>query len=140
MQAKLRSLLACSSGIRSREPYLVHCSEHLVYLLHELGIETGIDLPALIDTAHRLEKILDRPLPGQVMKAGPHLALSPLDSARRVVGREPVRRCDLERRSRARRMHARRRLSSWIRGPMRPDSARLRAAWHHRCCLGAISK
>jgi len=62
------------------------CTEDLVYLLHELGIETGIDLEALIAIARRVEAVLDRPLPGQVMKAGPRLRLSPLDSVRRAVG------------------------------------------------------
>jgi hydroxymethylglutaryl-CoA lyase len=62
------------------------CTEDLVYLLHELGIETGIDLDALISIARRVEAILGRPLPGQVMKAGPRLARHPLDSVRRAVG------------------------------------------------------
>ena len=62
------------------------CTEDLVYLLHELGIETGIDLDALIAIARRVEAILGRPLPGQVMKAGPRLTRQPLDSVRRAVG------------------------------------------------------
>ena len=42
-------------------------------LLHELGIETGIDLEKLRAVASRLEQVLGRPLPGQVMRAGPRL-------------------------------------------------------------------
>lgn len=53
------------------------CTEDLVYLLHELGIETGIDLDALIRVARSVEEILGRPLPGQVMKAGKRLDLHP---------------------------------------------------------------
>lgn len=53
------------------------CTEDLVYLLHELGMETGIDLDALIRVARSVEEILGRPLPGQVMKAGKRLDLHP---------------------------------------------------------------
>ena len=46
-------------------------TEDLVYLLHGEGIETGIDLDALIDVAKWLEGQLGRELEGQVYKAGP---------------------------------------------------------------------
>jgi isopropylmalate/homocitrate/citramalate synthase len=46
------------------------CTEDLVYLLHGEGIETGIDLDAMIRIAEWLEGILGRQLPGQVYKAG----------------------------------------------------------------------
>jgi hydroxymethylglutaryl-CoA lyase len=62
------------------------CTEDLVYFLHELGIETGIDLDALIGIARRVEQLLGRSLPGQVMKAGPRLKLQPLDSVRHAKG------------------------------------------------------
>lgn len=45
-------------------------TEDLVYLLHGEGIETGIDLDALISIAEWLEGILGRELPGQVYRAG----------------------------------------------------------------------
>jgi hydroxymethylglutaryl-CoA lyase len=48
-------------------------TEDVVYLLHELGIETGIDLDALIQASKRLEAVLGQTLPGQVMKSGPRL-------------------------------------------------------------------
>jgi len=51
------------------------CTEDLVNLLHELGIETGIDLERLCGVARRVEEVIGRPLPGQVMKAGPRLHL-----------------------------------------------------------------
>ncbi len=47
------------------------CSEDLVHCLHAMGVETGIDLDRLIATARRVEAIVGRTLPGQVMKAGP---------------------------------------------------------------------
>ena len=45
-------------------------TEDLVYLLHGEGVETGIDLDALIDVAKWLETQLGRELEGQVYKAG----------------------------------------------------------------------
>ncbi|HEY7537767.1 MAG TPA: hydroxymethylglutaryl-CoA lyase [Gaiellaceae bacterium] len=45
-------------------------TEDLVYLLHGEGIETGIDLDALIGVADWLEGVLGRQLPGQVYRAG----------------------------------------------------------------------
>ena len=47
------------------------CTEDLVYLLDEIGVETGIDINAVIEVAKTLEAMLGRELPGQVMKAGP---------------------------------------------------------------------
>jgi isopropylmalate/homocitrate/citramalate synthase len=46
------------------------CTEDLVYLLQGEGIETGIDLGALIAAAEWLEGVLERRLPGQVYRAG----------------------------------------------------------------------
>lgn len=54
------------------------CTEDLVYLLHELGIDTGIDLEQLILVACEVEKIIGRTLPGQVMKAGPRSRRYPM--------------------------------------------------------------
>ena len=62
------------------------CTEDLVYLLHECGYETGIDLDKLILVAKEVEKIVGRQLPGQMMKAGPRLKLMSTDSVRRAVG------------------------------------------------------
>ena len=45
-------------------------TEDLVYVLRNMGYETGIDLPQLIDVAAWVEGYFDDPLPGQVMKAG----------------------------------------------------------------------
>jgi hydroxymethylglutaryl-CoA lyase/(R)-citramalyl-CoA lyase len=45
-------------------------TEDLVYLFHGEGIETGIDLGALVAVAEWLESILGRPLPGSVYRAG----------------------------------------------------------------------
>ena len=45
-------------------------TEDLVYVLHGEGIDTGIDLEALIGVAEWLEGVLERPLEGQVYRAG----------------------------------------------------------------------
>jgi hydroxymethylglutaryl-CoA lyase len=46
------------------------CTEDFVHMLHEMGIETGIDLDKLIGAAKVAEDMLGRTLPGMVMKAG----------------------------------------------------------------------
>jgi (R)-citramalyl-CoA lyase len=45
-------------------------TEDLVYLLHGMGYETGIDLGALIEVAAWMAQQLSKELPGQVYKAG----------------------------------------------------------------------
>jgi hydroxymethylglutaryl-CoA lyase len=62
------------------------CTEDLVYLLHECGYETGIDLEKLCAVARELESIVGRSLPGQVMKSGPRLKRTSLEAVRRAVG------------------------------------------------------
>ncbi len=46
------------------------CTEDLVFLCAEMGIDTGIDLDQLIETAQLAERILGRSLPGSVMHGG----------------------------------------------------------------------
>ena len=46
-------------------------TEDLVYLLHGMGVETGIDLDKLIVAGNIAEQVIGRPLPGKVHKAGP---------------------------------------------------------------------
>jgi len=43
------------------------CTEDMVYLCRELGVETGIDLAALVEAARYAEAIIGRPLNGRVM-------------------------------------------------------------------------
>jgi hydroxymethylglutaryl-CoA lyase len=49
------------------------CTEDTVHLMQQLGIETGIDLEKLSAVARDMERVLGRPLPGQVMRSGPRL-------------------------------------------------------------------
>ena len=46
------------------------CTEDAVFLCHELGIETGIDLDRLIIASRRAEAIISAPLMGRVMHSG----------------------------------------------------------------------
>jgi hydroxymethylglutaryl-CoA lyase len=46
-------------------------TEDLVSMLHEMGIDTGIDLPAVIACAQRVQEILGRPLGSHTLVAGP---------------------------------------------------------------------
>ena len=46
-------------------------TEDVLYLLDHEGVETGVDLEALIGVATWLEKLLGRELPGRVYRAGP---------------------------------------------------------------------
>jgi hydroxymethylglutaryl-CoA lyase len=46
-------------------------TEDLVSMLHEMGIETGIDLDALLDVARAVREVLGRPLGSHTLVAGP---------------------------------------------------------------------
>jgi hydroxymethylglutaryl-CoA lyase len=46
-------------------------SEDLVSMLHEMGIETGVDLPGLVDASRAAQEVLGRPLGSHVLRAGP---------------------------------------------------------------------
>lgn len=46
------------------------CTEDLVFLCEEMGIDTGVDVDALIRVARLAEEIFGRELPGSVMKGG----------------------------------------------------------------------
>jgi hydroxymethylglutaryl-CoA lyase len=48
-------------------------TEDLVFMLHGMGIETGLDLDKLVEAGKLAEKIIGRPLPGKVHQAGPAL-------------------------------------------------------------------
>ncbi len=46
------------------------CTEDLVFLCDEMGIETGVDLDALIECAKLAEDIVGHPLPGSIKTGG----------------------------------------------------------------------
>jgi hydroxymethylglutaryl-CoA lyase len=53
------------------------CTEDLVNLCEEMGIDTGIDLPHLLTMSRRLPALLGHDMPGQVAKAGRNCDLHP---------------------------------------------------------------
>jgi hydroxymethylglutaryl-CoA lyase len=46
-------------------------TEDLVSMLEEMGVSTGIDLPALIEASRAVQELLGRPLGAHVLRAGP---------------------------------------------------------------------
>ncbi|MET3794723.1 hydroxymethylglutaryl-CoA lyase [Aquamicrobium terrae] len=58
------------------------CTEDLVFMCEEMGIETGVDLGALIEAAHLARDIVGHSLPGHLMQGG---KLSALRQARKAV-------------------------------------------------------
>jgi hydroxymethylglutaryl-CoA lyase len=46
-------------------------TEDLVSMLHEMGLHTGVELPALLACARRVQEILGRPLGSHTLVAGP---------------------------------------------------------------------
>jgi hydroxymethylglutaryl-CoA lyase len=53
-------------------------SEELVHMVEDMGVETGVDLEALVDAAAVAERIVGRTLPSQVLRAGPRTRTVPL--------------------------------------------------------------
>jgi len=46
------------------------CTEDLVHCLHAMGVRTGIDLDRLLAASRRVQDVVGRTLPGQIVKAG----------------------------------------------------------------------
>ena len=61
------------------------CTEDLVHCLHAMGIATAIDLDRLIGVSRRVEQLIGRALPGQIIKAGPSTRRYPVPDS--VAGR-----------------------------------------------------
>lgn len=57
------------------------CTEDLVNLCDETGIETGIDLPQLLTLSRKLPALLGHEVPGQLAKAGRNCDLHPIPAA-----------------------------------------------------------
>jgi len=61
------------------------CTEDAVNMAEEMGIATGIDLPALIALSRTLPALLGHDLPGQVMKAGRNCDLHAIPTPQSVA-------------------------------------------------------
>ena len=61
------------------------CSEDLVHCLHAMRVATGIDLDRLLAASRRVQDVVGRALPGQIVKAGPSTRRYPVPDS--VAGR-----------------------------------------------------
>ncbi|PYM88843.1 MAG: hydroxymethylglutaryl-CoA lyase [Candidatus Rokuibacteriota bacterium] len=61
------------------------CTEDLVHCLHAMGVQTGIDLDRLVGVSRRVQEIVGRALPGQIVKAGASTRKYPVPDS--VAGR-----------------------------------------------------
>jgi hydroxymethylglutaryl-CoA lyase len=55
------------------------CTEDTVNMLHDMGVQTDIDLDKLIECARLAQSFLGHELPGQVLKAGSRTRLTSFD-------------------------------------------------------------
>jgi hydroxymethylglutaryl-CoA lyase len=74
VEAGVRSLDASCGGIGGC-PFAPAATgniptEDLIYMLHRMGRDTGVNLPALLDTSRWLQTVLEHAVPGMVVKAG----------------------------------------------------------------------
>lgn len=67
---------ACVAGLGGC-PFAAHkgaagniCTEDLVFMCDEMGVQTGVDLEKLVEAARLAEDIVGHALPGQVMRGG----------------------------------------------------------------------
>jgi hydroxymethylglutaryl-CoA lyase len=60
-------LAALETGIDSFES----STEDVASMLHEMGVDTGIDLERLIEASRNAQEVLGRPLGAHVLRAGP---------------------------------------------------------------------
>jgi hydroxymethylglutaryl-CoA lyase len=58
-------------------------TEEVVHMLADMGVETGVDLDALLDVAAQAEELVGHTLPSQVLRAGPRTRTTPLPGASR---------------------------------------------------------
>lgn len=52
------------------------CTEDLVHMLADMGIETGVDLGLLLDAARLAQGLVQGELPGKLLRAGPRWAVA----------------------------------------------------------------
>jgi hydroxymethylglutaryl-CoA lyase len=53
-------------------------TEELVHMVEDMGVQTGVDLEAMIDAAATAERLVGRKLPSQVLRAGPRTRRTPV--------------------------------------------------------------
>ncbi|MDO8212272.1 hydroxymethylglutaryl-CoA lyase [Conexibacter sp. CPCC 206217] len=71
-ESSFGELGGCPSGGPDGQPATGNiATEDLVSMLHEMGVETGIDLDRLLDATRTVRDLLGRPLGSHVLTAGP---------------------------------------------------------------------
>jgi len=55
------------------------CTEDTVNMLHDMGVQTGIDLGKLLECAKLAQSLVGHELPSQLLKAGPRTRLTPFN-------------------------------------------------------------
>jgi hydroxymethylglutaryl-CoA lyase len=62
-------------------------TEDMVHMFHEMGIETGVDLDALLDIARRLKEVVNHDLDSFILRAGKSsdLIQTPVTGQRKVI-------------------------------------------------------
>ena len=86
LRAGVQHYDACTGGIGGC-PYAPGasgnaCMEDIVHALHCEGIQTGVDLKKLLQVSKDLGELLEHPLSGQVVYAGPRSRIYALDQAK----------------------------------------------------------
>jgi hydroxymethylglutaryl-CoA lyase len=61
-------------------------TEDMVNMLHEMGIETGIDLDKLLIVARKHKEFIDHPLDSALLRAGKRTDLKPAPKAQQKIG------------------------------------------------------
>lgn len=56
-------------------------TEDVIYMLHRMGFDTGVDLPALLEATRWLQQTLGHTVPGMVVKAGLFPTRKPMENA-----------------------------------------------------------
>jgi len=54
-------------------------TEELVHMVEDMGVDTGVDLEAMIDAARTAESVVGRELQSQVLRAGPRTRRTPVN-------------------------------------------------------------
>lgn len=54
------------------------CTEDLVHMLEDMGVNTGVSLGHLLEVAAQAQRLVGRELPSHLLKAGPRLPIAAL--------------------------------------------------------------
>ena len=61
-------------------------TEDLVYMLHEMGVETGVDIDTLLEVSRMVQEAIPHKLDSALLKAGKRTDLKPAPRAQEKIG------------------------------------------------------